>query len=99
MKHQYVTNITLDVVKEIKKCIDEGRFDYFKVNDLVVGFYTWHYQDKDIFINNVYIKSECWGKVNILKTLKEGMKKYPTKGNYIWENRRRNRIYTIKGER
>ena len=80
-----------DCKKEIEDAIIDGRFEFLKKGDTIIGFYVWHNKDGQIFINNMCVLKMYRDKNNLLplrKYLRDKLKKH---NEFCWKNRKHNK--------
>ena len=78
-----------NLADEIKGCILGRRFEFIKKGDIVIGFFTWHYKDDKILINNMCILPIFRNRNNLLFLRKYLRSKLYNYNKFYWENRKK----------
>lgn len=74
---------------EIKASIIDKRFEFIKKGDIPIGFFTWHYKEDRVFINNACILPQFRDRNNFLFLRKYLRNKLPEYKNFYWENNKK----------
>jgi hypothetical protein len=86
----------LQVRRQIKEAIIEGRLILIEVSKAVIGFFTFQKRSDGIFINNLFIVENFRNSKNMLHIRKLFRDRFPDVKKFFWKNRKHNRETSFK---